>query len=220
MKYLMLFCFLIGKATFAQTNSDSLHHHHIQGASMGFYALATGIESKTCWGGGFEFEVYLKKRFATGLNINGCGEKKIPEHFNYIIGRPLIGYFEFGWQNHYDLFETYRFLFNLNLNTGLAGISLSDDSIKVTVNTRYGPKQEAKTIATNHYYFAEPGADLLIKLGHYNHHTGGIYLSSKIKYHFYAGGSKFGTAGQFSNFTFGIGILVLRKDSGVYQKKL
>ena len=186
---------------------------------MDFYSLATGLEAKTVWGGGFEFEVYLKNRYATGLAFNGSFNKKIGEHFNYVIGRPLIDYFEIGWLNHYDLLETNRLLLNMNLNNGLATVSLSDDSIKVSVATRYGHTQEPKSIAVNYYYFVEPGTDLLIKLGHEERGGSQAYLTAKFKYHFLFGGSKFGTARQFSNYTFGIGFVVMRRDTRISEKR-
>lgn len=219
MKYLILFCFFISQTALAQTERDTLSHQHIHGASMGFYSLATGLAAKTVWGGGFEFEVYLNSKYATGLTFDGSFDKKIREHFNYTIGIPLIDYFEIGWLNHYDLWETNRLLLNMNLNNGLAIVALSDDSIKVRVATRYGHTQVPKTIASNYYYFVEPGTDLLIKLGHEGRGGPQAYLTAKFKYHFLFGDSKFGTARQFSNYTFGIGFVVMRRDTGVSEKK-
>lgn len=81
---------------------------------------------------------------------------------------------------------------------------LRDDAVIVKQNTRYAYTYVAKEIATNFYYLLEPGADFSLKLFSFNHDPD-IWLTTKIKYRFPFGDSKYATTKQFSGYLFAIG---------------
>jgi len=205
---LTLLTSLLMAATFAfgQTN-DSLQGKTKHEASLDLCTFYTPVLSNDLFGFNIDFKYYPAKKFATGFNTS-MTQKKIGETFSYSIGQSLIDYYEFGWINQYDFLQSDRIRMGLNLNNGVAISRLGDNEIKVKYRTKYGYQYRAKEVATNYYYLLEPGLDISIRLFSNNHYPD-FYLTTKAKYRFVFGDSKYGSMNQFSNYYFAIGLSII-----------
>lgn len=166
------------------------------------------VLSYNLFGVSVDIKYYPKSRFATGINVSWLG-KNISETFSYDIEKPYLNYTVIGWINQYDLFQKERIRVNLNINNGLAISQLADNDVKETYSywTEWGliHGESPKKIAESYYYILEPGFDISIRVFSQNSYPD-IYLTSKTKYRFVFGESKFGETGQFSNYYFGLGV--------------
>ncbi len=155
-----------------------------------------------------DVKYYPKSRFATGINFSWLG-KNISETFSYDVKKPYLNYSVIGLINQYDLFQKERIRLNLNVNNGLAISQLADNDIKEPYSywTEWGliHSESPKKVASSYHYILEPGLDLSIRIFSKNS-LPDIYLTSKAKYRFVFGDSKFGETGQFSNYYFGFGV--------------
>ena len=201
--FMLLIC-LTGFAclTFAQ-KKDSLKNKTSKEIAFDVSAILTPVLSKNFYGFNSDIKYSPIKKLATGLYFAYAG-KKIADTFTYSISKPLINYYEVGWINQYNFLQTDKVRMNVNLNNGISIARLGDDAIKVKQYTRYGYTYVAKEIATNFYYLLEPGADFSLKLFSFNHDPN-LWLTTKIKYRFLFGDTKYATTKQFSGYLFAIG---------------
>lgn len=189
--------------TFAQT-SDSTKNTTTKEISFDVSAVLTSVLSNKFYGFNSEIKYFPINRFGTGVYFTYAG-KNITDTFTYSITKPLINYYEIGWINQYHFLQTNKVRMNVNLNNGIAIARLGDDAIKEKRRTRYGYTYVSKEVATNIFYLLEPGADFSLKLFSLNHDPN-IWLTTKFKYRFLFGESKYATIKQFSGYLFAIGI--------------
>jgi hypothetical protein len=204
--FLLSVVFSISSIVYGQVN-DSLTNKIKHEASADLCAFYTSVLSNDLYGFNFDFKYYPIKRFATGFNAS-MTQKKISNTFSYSIGQSLIDYYEFGWINQYDFLQSYRIRMGINLNNGIAISRLGDNEIKEKYRSKYGYQYKAKEIATDYFYLLEPGLDFSIRLFSKNHYPD-FYLTTKAKYRFVFGDSKYGSLNQFSNFYLGLGLSII-----------
>ena len=205
--FILLICLIdFASLTFAQT-SDSLKNKTPKESSIDLCGVLTSVLSKKFYGFNLDFKYFPINRLGTGLYFTYAG-KKITDTFTYSIGKPLIGYYEVGWINQYNFLQTDKVRMDVNLNNGISIARLGDDAIKEKHRSRYGYTYVPKEVATNYYYLLEPGADFSFKLFSFNHNPD-IWVTTKAKYRFLFGDSKYATTKQFSSYLFAIGISLI-----------
>ena len=192
----------------AETNRHEL--------AFDFYTVNTRMLNKNIWSGGLDMKYFPVKKWATGLSLV-IGVSKISDTFSFSIKKPLITYIEFGWLNQYDVINKEKFRANINLVQGVAVAELQDNGEKILTRTRYGYRKIPKKLATNTYYFVEPGFDLSWKLISNNHYPD-FYLTGKIKYRFVFGNSKFASENLFAGPLAGVGLTLIGFDKMQFSK--
>lgn len=197
----------IGPASMYAQKIDSLKNKYNHEASIDIVAFYSPILSKKLFGGSVDFKYYPFKKIATGLSFS-MTEKKVNETYSFSIQQPVLDYYEFGWINQYDIIESNKIIIALNLNNGIVCSRLADNAEKEKYWTKYGYSYRAKEVATNYFYLLQPGVNVSIKLIS-NKHSPDFYLTTKAKYRFVLGDSKYGSASDFSNCYFAIGLSVI-----------
>jgi hypothetical protein len=204
--FLLIVIFTCSTTIFGQT-TDSLKSKTKHEASFDFGAFYTPVLSKNLYGGNIDFKYYPYKKIATGLCFS-MTEKKIGDTFSYSIGQPLLDYYEIGWINQYDVVQKDKIRIGINLNNGIAISRLGDNSEKEKYWTKYGYRYGAKEVTTNYFYLLQPGLDISFRLFSKNHYPD-FYLTTKAKYRFVFGDSKYGQLSDFSNYYFGLGLSII-----------
>jgi hypothetical protein len=202
-KILIVIFWLICSNGLAQ-ETDSLDYGFKGELCMQIGAFYSPVLSKDFYGFNFDFKYYLKKRFATGLEISAT-QKEISDTFSYSIQKPVVEYYEFGWINHYDILQSRYLRIGVNLNNGLSLSRLGDNSEKETYYTDDGVAERAKEVATNYFYLIEPGIDVSVRLFEIRDFAG-LYLTTKLKNRFVLGHHKYGHIQDFSNYFISVGI--------------
>ena len=170
-----------------------------------FYRKMLNINS---YGWNLAVKGYLSKRIITGLTINDSKwyfDKPYLYKTDTILDASL-GFISYGWINEYSLIKKDLFRINLTINNALGIASLKNERKRVLgFSSKIGT--EPAIVARNIYYIIEPGIDIWIGLSKKQP----LYLDLKSKYMLVNGISYFSSSSQFSNFTFGIGLIFLGK---------
>ncbi|MEO0037190.1 MAG: hypothetical protein RIQ59_401 [Bacteroidota bacterium] len=207
MKKLIFLIKLLLVCIFAKAqNIDSLIQKTNNEVSFDFGSFYTSMLNKNFYGANIDFKYYVYKRFATGFSYS-MTQHKVEETFNFSIGQPIINYYEFGWINQYDILQNKKFRIGLNLSNGLVISRLGDnDNLEryYVKGWHYRPIE----VATNYFYLLQPGLDISFKLFSSKHYPD-FYLTTKAKYRFVFGDSKYGQVNDFSNSYFGIGFSII-----------
>ncbi|MEC4050067.1 hypothetical protein OX284_011550 [Flavobacterium sp. SUN046] len=202
--FIILVLFL--SVSYGQTNNN-LNQKPKHEASIDFATFYTSILNKDLYGYNIDVKYYPFKNLATGFSFS-IAQKKIDDTFSFSIGQPIVNYYEIGWVNQYDILQNEKIRIGLNLNNGIVISRLGDNDDKDRYWTKYGYQYRSKEIATNYFYLLEPGIDASFRLFS-NKHYPDIYLTTKAKYRFVFGDSKYGQLNDFSNGYFGIGISII-----------
>lgn len=187
--------------------TDSLKNKYNHEASIDIVAFYSPLLSKKLFGGSIDFKYYPFKKIGTGLSFS-MTEKKVDETYSFSIQQPVLDYYEFGWINQYDIIESNNINIGLNLNNGIVCSRLADNAEKEKYWTKYGYSYRAKEVVTNYFYLLQPGVNISIKLIS-NKHSPDFYLTTKAKYRFVLGNSKYSTVSDFSNYYFALGLSVI-----------
>lgn len=211
---LLIFIIDFVPLTFGQAN-DRLKNTIPNESNFDLCGVLTSISSKKFYGFSLDLKYFPIKRVGTGLYFT-YAKNKITDTFTYTIAKPVIGYYEIAWTNQYTFLQTEKVRMDVNLNNGISIARLGDDAIKEKRRARFGYSYTSKEVATNYYYLLEPGGDFSIKLFSFNH-SPDIWVTTKAKYRFLFGNSKYGTTKQFSDYLFGIGISLIGYTSETVQ---
>jgi hypothetical protein len=204
--FLLAITFSGSTIIYGQT-TDSLKSNVRHEASFDIGAFYTPVLSKDFYGVNIDFKYYPYQRIATGFSAS-MTNKKINNSFQYTIGQPIIYYYEFGWINQYEIIQTKKIRVGLNINNGIVISELGDNTIKQKVFTGRVFVDKAKVVETNYFYLLQPGLDISIRLLSKNNYPD-LYLTTKAKYRFVFGDSKYGHLNDFSNFYFGLGLSII-----------
>jgi hypothetical protein len=186
---------------------DSLQQKTKHEASFDFVAFYSPVLNKDMYGGNIDFKYYPYKKWATGFSFS-MTQRKITDTFSYAIERPIIYYYEMGWINQYDLLQNDKIRIGINLNNGLVISRLGDNAVLERYSTKYSYQYRAREVATNYFYLLQPGLDISYRLFSNKHYTD-FYLTTKAKYRFVFGDTKYGQLNDFTNCYFGIGISII-----------
>ena len=194
-------------ACFAQRNSDTdslnIKKHEM---SVDFGAFYSPIISRDFYGINFEAKYFLSEKFETGLCYSLAG-KKISDKFSYSIGTTIIDYYEYGWINQYEFVKKEKIRIGLSLNNGLLISRLGDNDEKERYWTKTGGGYMAKAIAYNYLYIIEPGIDISFRV-YSNKNDPYVFITTKSKYRFAIGETKFGQTDNYTNYYIGLGVTV------------
>jgi hypothetical protein len=204
--FLLIVIFTFSTTILGQT-TDSLKSKIKHEASFDFGTFYTSVLSKNFYGCNIDFKYYPYEKIATGICFS-MTEKKIADTFSYSIGQPLLNYYEFGWINQYDVVHKNIIRIGINLNNGIVISRLGDNSEKERYWTNYSYRYRAKEVATNYFYLFQPGLDISFRLFSNNHYPD-FYLTTKAKYRFVFGDSKYGQLSDYSNYYFGLGLSII-----------
>jgi hypothetical protein len=209
MKNTILLCtitFLSFFACYSQptNNKENKRKHE---ASFDLGACYSPVLSKDLFGFNLDMKYYPLKKIGTGLSISMTG-KKISDDYSYSIAKPILYYYEFGWINQYDIIQRDKIRVGLNINNGISLSVLCDNSVKEKYWTKFGYTYKAKEVAKSYLGFFQPGLDVSFRLYSEKHYPD-FYLTTKAKYRFAYGNTKFGELTDYSNYYFGLGISVI-----------
>lgn len=169
-------------------------------------AFYTKFISSDLYGINYDYQIYLRDKFATGISIS-FATNRISQNFQYKIKKPRLTFNEIDWKNHYDIFQHKQIKAGVDINNGILIAQLGDDDVKEKFYTRYGYGKRAKTVVSNYFYILDPGVDVSFRL-FANKEGSAIYFTLKAKYRLSIGGANFGKTGDFNNFNFGADISI------------
>lgn len=199
------FCLIIFYSAVKAQSTDTLKTKRNE-FSFNILEARTSIINENYYGLNFGFKYFPFKNFGAGIFASGFRNDINNNTFGYSIEKPAINFFQAGILLQYDLFRKGIFRFSTNVFNGYASAELEDDATQKVFWTKYGYTKTPEAVASNRYYFFEPGMEFSLRLLGHRRKVPEISLLTKATYRSASGKSRFSSSDNFSGFTFAAGI--------------